>query len=67
MSTYIHYHTQIPDPLVVLSLGLLKRYNQQWSHIAHVRPIRTLQNDRKISITGCLCIIGVNSVEQEIL
>ena len=49
MSANIHYHTQIPDPLVVLNLGLLRRYNQQWSHIAHVRSIRTLQLTVKLA------------------
>ena len=49
VSAYIHFQTQIPDPLVVLSLGLLRRYNQLWSHIAHVRPIRTLQLTVKLA------------------
>ena len=39
---------------------------QQWSHIVHARPIGTVQLTVKISITGCICSVGVNSVERGI-
>ena len=64
VSAYIHYHPQIPYPLVK-QLGAIKT---QLSHIAHARPIGTVQFTVKLAQPqqGCLCTIGVNSVEREI-
>ena len=45
VSAYIHYHPQIPDPLIK-QLGAIKT---QWSHIAHARPIGTVQLTVKLA------------------
>ena len=49
VSAYIHYHPQIPSPLVK-QLGAIKTYYQQWSHKAHARRIGTVQLTVKLAL-----------------